>query len=445
MALHEKTEGNQKGRALSHLFAARLRRPAPLTQPVPPLATSLFAPAQMAGAYFLKSVAKRKYEVWRLRHRIEDSIQSISMWQQKWIIVSSITEVNDLRKTTSYSKLIAEPSAEDHNLEMKASSRRLLEALPIRSNKGAFWYSQGAFRLLLVRRVMDLVYASVGTSLSYTGPSGAYGLWMPLAGLCASYYAVAGSDVTSSDAARYVQAPDMGFIKRAWGMVTLPPIKWLSLEASRLLKGIELVERVVIGGTPCLLMSHSPQPVISAAIDRTRRQKSRNDLPEIAEEQGSEGINVDLKGIEEKDVIFHITGGGWFIHTTATDIPWLAEWSAVANAVVVVPEYDLLPSHHFPVALNQVTDMYVALASGEAARELGFRPRRIAVSGESAGGNLAAALIVKLCMDGIIDAEGVRVAREKTRKEVRTNFARDRASSSPPPLLSSPPILTPTQ
>ena len=202
-----------------------------------------------------------------------------------------------------------------------------------------------------------------------------------------------------------------------------------------------------IGGIPCLLMSHSPQPRISAAIDRTRRQKSRNDLPEIVEEEeGGEGVNVDLKGIEEKvrqrdikpspfvppnitphltpplpqqqqDVIFHITGGGWFIHTTATDIPWLAEWSAVANAVVVVPEYDLLPSHHFPVALNQVTDMYVALASGSAAKELGFRPRRIAVSGESAGGNLAAALTVKLCIDNTVDVETVTAQRERAKKE----------------------------
>ena len=66
-----------------------------------------------------------------------------------------------------------------------ARRRRLLEALPLRSNKGAFWYSQGAFRLLLVRRVMDLVYASVGTAIDMTGPDGAYGLWVPLAGMFA--------------------------------------------------------------------------------------------------------------------------------------------------------------------------------------------------------------------------------------------------------------------
>mmetsp|Transcript_13960 Transcript_13960/g.25587 ORF Transcript_13960/g.25587 Transcript_13960/m.25587 type:complete len:840 (-) Transcript_13960:95-2614(-) len=397
----------------------------------------------IVGFVFLRSLAKRKYEVWRLRQRLNDSTQSLSMWQQKWIIVSSIVANNDLRKTLSYNKLIAEPCAEDHNLEMKASSRRLLESLPIRSNKGAFWYSQGAFRLLMVRRAMDLVYASVGTAMDFTGPNGAYGLWMPVAGLCASYYAIAGPDVTSTRAAYHVTAPSMDFIKRAWGMVTMPPVKWLSMEASRLFKGINVIERVFIAGVPCLLLSHGPQPAIIAALDRSKRQKGRTDdvLPDI--EEGLEGssspptpkdrksrspkrdkrdkiapkVNKDLSNLEEKDVIFHITGGGWFIHTTATDIPWLAEWSAVSDAVVVVPEYDLLPEHHYPRALNQCTSIYSALVSGEAATDLGFRTKKIAVTGESAGGNLAAAMIVKLCMENIVDKTEVNNLRDKQRSE----------------------------
>jgi len=365
---------------------------------------------KIVGGVFLRSVLARRYEVWRLRHRLSESTQSLAMWQQKWIIISSVVSTNKLRKNISYNQLIAQPSAEDHNEESKASSRRLLEALPLRSNKGAFWYSQGALRLLLVRRVMDLVYASVGTAMDMTGPNGAYGLWVPLAGMFASYYAVAGPDVTSTKAAHMVASPSMDFVKRAWGMVTIPPIRWLSTEAARLFKGIAIIERVTIGGVGCLVISHAPNPCLEAAIKRGRRQQNRKDrhLSDITEEPGSNLKSSSRDDLEINDVIFHITGGGWFIHTTATDIPFLSEWSASTNSVVVVPEYDLLPEHHFPVALNQVTDAYKALCDGGAENVLGFRTGRIAVTGESAGGNLATALTVKLCYDGIVDVEKER-------------------------------------
>jgi hypothetical protein len=251
---------------------------------------------KIVAAVFCRSVMARKYEVWRLRHRLEDSTQSLAMWQQKWIIISSLISNNKLRKTMSYNQLIAQPSAEDHNEESKASSRRLLEALPLRSNKGAFWYSQGAFRLLLVRRVMDLVYASVGTAMDMTGPNGAYGLWVPLAGMFASYYAVAGPDVTSTRAAHVVAAPSMEFIKRAWGMVTIPPIRWLTTEAARLFKGIAIIERVTIGGVGCLVISHSPRTCLSKAIERGRRQQKRRDaaLGDIKEVRNLPSREVSL-------------------------------------------------------------------------------------------------------------------------------------------------------
>ena len=87
-----------------------------------------------------------------------------------------------------------------------------------------------------------------------------------------------------------------------------------------------------------------------------------------------------------------------------------------------MPEYDLLPEHHFPVALNQVTDAYTALVDGSAENVLGFRTGRIAVTGESAGGNLAAALTVKLCYDGIVDVEK---EQEKMAQEAKVMVKRE--------------------
>lgn len=65
---------------------------------------------------------------------------------------------------------------------------------------------------------------------------------------------------------------------------------------------------------------------------------------------------------------------------------------------MICPEYALLPEHTFPVALDQITDVYCSLVNGDAVSQLGFEVSKIVVTGESAGGNLAAALCVKLGM-----------------------------------------------
>lgn len=148
-------------------------------------------------------------------------------------------------------------------------------------------------------------------------------------------------------------------------------------------------------------------------MKRFQRQQQRelsqlSTIMETSEQNGSCNMyprrtTVNVNGYPEKDIILHMTGGGFFAHTIAGDLPYLIDWSGQTNAVVICPEYALLPDHSFPVALNQVTDIYYSLMGGTAIPLLGFRPARVIVTGESAGGNLAAALCVKLCMDGIVD------------------------------------------
>ena len=109
--------------------------------------------------------------------------------------------------------------------------------------------------------------------------------------------------------------------------------------------------------------------------------------------------------IPRKKLIFHLTGGGWFTHTIAGDIPYLLDWSRETDAVIICPEYALLPEHQFPAALNEIYNVYKALVSGEAYPLLGFIPSDIIITGESAGGNLAAALCVKFCKERLEAAE----------------------------------------
>ena len=85
-------------------------------------------------------------------------------------------------------------------------------------------------------------------------------------------------------------------------------------------------------------------------------------------------------------VNFH--GGGWTIGSLdSTD--WVCSQVALGTrAVVVSTEYRLAPDHRFPAAAE---DCYAALADVVArAAEFGADAGRVAVMGDSAGGNLAA-------------------------------------------------------
>lgn len=275
------------------------------------------------------------------------------------------------------------------------------------------WYSIGSIRFQLIKRGMDLFYASIGKAIELTrgqqekqessvdmDPKSS-GLWTyVVASLAASYYNVIGPSRKSAQVIR--NASDAkSIIQNAWGVVSLPAVKKASLEATRILKGAAIAERIEIDGVFCFVLSKEPCPALTSALRRYRRQQQREDvrLGTIHEQFSSGHASVNVNGFVRRNVIFHLTGGGWYAHTIAGDLPYLLDWSAATNSVVIIPEYALLPQHKFPDAIAEVTMLYRALRCGQAATLLGFQANKIIVSGESAGGNLAAALCLTIIMD----------------------------------------------
>ena len=100
-------------------------------------------------------------------------------------------------------------------------------------------------------------------------------------------------------------------------------------------------------------------------------------------------------------VFFH--GGGWVVGTLDTYDPLCRALAAAVPAVVVSVGYRLAPEHRWPAA---VEDAYAAtLWASRNAAELGGAQHRLAVAGDSAGGNLAAVVAL-----GARDRGGPQVA-----------------------------------
>jgi acetyl esterase/lipase len=89
-------------------------------------------------------------------------------------------------------------------------------------------------------------------------------------------------------------------------------------------------------------------------------------------------------------VIIYIHGAGWVFGNAHTHDRLVRELAVGAEAAVVFPEYDLSPEARYPVALEQTfaTAQWVAKHGTES----GLDGSRIAVAGDSVGGNMAAAL-----------------------------------------------------
>lgn len=113
----------------------------------------------------------------------------------------------------------------------------------------------------------------------------------------------------------------------------------------------------------------------------------------------------------EKPALLYMHGGGWTTFSIDTHDRLMREYAARADIKVIGVDYALSPEVKFPVAQQQIAA--VVRWAREHSAELGIHRDRIALGGDSAGGNLAITTALRLRDEG--DANAVHA--------VVTNYA----------------------
>ncbi|XP_033832965.1 arylacetamide deacetylase [Periophthalmus magnuspinnatus] len=125
-------------------------------------------------------------------------------------------------------------------------------------------------------------------------------------------------------------------------------------------------------------------------------------------EESFEGVDVLVYQPQQKAdssdlrrAVVYLHGGGWCLGS-----PRMSPYDLLArkivkelNAVVLSVDYRLAPPHHFPEPYEDVYRVVKRFLQKEVLAQYSVHPGRVAVSGDSAGGNLAAAVTQQLLND----------------------------------------------
>lgn len=172
--------------------------------------------------------------------------------------------------------------------------------------------------------------------------------------------------------------PDSKRIVELWNSMSPKPIQDITLEEAR---NSGLLTADIAG----------PSRSLAAITNMTITASDGYEIP----------IRIYRPALVPAPVVLYAHGGGWTLLSIESCDVFLREMALEVGCIVVSVGYRLSPENPYPIPFNDCWDALTWVRTGN----LGFVPERIAVAGDSAGGNLAAGLALKSrdLQDGMID------------------------------------------
>ena len=163
--------------------------------------------------------------------------------------------------------------------------------------------------------------------------------------------------------------------------------------------------------------NYPPLETLSFPEQRAAAQKAREPWssggPEMAETEdfvfdagaGELGLRIHRPrprgGTALTPVMVYIHGGGFTLFSNATHDRLMREYAALGGFTVIGIDYPLAPETRYPAALDRIEALMLWL--GDNAAQWRLDPGRIAMAGDSAGGNLSFATCLRLRERGRLD------------------------------------------
>ncbi len=147
------------------------------------------------------------------------------------------------------------------------------------------------------------------------------------------------------------------------------------------------------GGAPIYTLSPADARNVLAGAQAGPIAKRAADVTDTVFPVGPTGETrvriVRPKGNTDRlPVVVYFHGGGWVLGDKETHDRLIREIAVQANAVVVFVDYERSPEAKYPIAIEQ--DYAVTKYVAEHSEQLNVDPTRLAIAGDSVGGNMTA-------------------------------------------------------
>jgi acetyl esterase/lipase len=106
--------------------------------------------------------------------------------------------------------------------------------------------------------------------------------------------------------------------------------------------------------------------------------------------EGVDALLVTPQAVRDEALLIHVHGGGFVTGSAKTHLPLAAHLAAASRTRVLLVNYRLAPEHVFPAARDDL------LAAWRWVLGNGHDPRRVVISGDSAGGHVLLTALLRL-------------------------------------------------